>query len=1114
MKTNKRVADEVVNTPYVYKNSHNTSGEIDLALENNLTNYWKERLKGVEPLNLFTDQPRSDVKGTNKASIDFFIDEKSGKQLNSFSEQHNVTLFVTLLTAYKVLLYRYSNQEDICVGNAVLNNEETEYFLNALALRTELNGNDYFEELLQRVNTTVNEAYKHKRLPFEKIVSLVGNDSDLHINPLYQVMFHLEDGSALPDVTHYTSKSDLAFIMKETGSGLHGMVEYNTGLYTEDTIFRIIDHYKLLLGDIIINPKKSIGSFPILTKAEEHKLLVEFNTTAIYPKGKTVIDFFEEQVAQNPGKTAVVFGEKEISYHDLNEKSNQLAHYLKTTYSIKADDLVGLTLDRSEWMVIAILGVLKSGAAYVPVDPAYPEERIAYILDDSKCKVLIDKKELDKFKEQEHNYSKGNLSSDSNVSDLAYVIYTSGSTGNPKGVMVEHGNLAQFTHNLTNTFGFRTGMRLAALTTYTFDISVLELLCSISTGICVFVMDEIDPLNILSQLREHNINILQVTPSRLNQLSLASLGFELLSGLDILLIGGEPLPEKMYQDLRKELPGVSIYNVYGPTEATIWSTCSSVNDSTKLNIGKPLIEEYIYILNAHGQLLPVGIAGELYIGGTGVTRGYLNRLELTNEKFVPNPFRLGERMYNTGDIGRWLPDGNIQCLGRVDDQVKIRGFRIELGEIASVLQKHDKVKDSVVVASAVNGPDKELIAYTTGEADAAELRDYLKEHLPIYMVPGYYVHMESIPLTSNGKVNKKALPLPAERYHQKQETIMSADTETQKAIAGIWQNMLDIELIGIDDNFFDLGGSSIMAPKVINQINKETGIKLSLSSLYQLPTIRELAHKIETNTTQEISPVMLLKEGEGTPVFIFPPWSSYPTIFDEFVNHFKGKNPLYGILYTEDTENFPFQNVQEYVKYLITHIKKLHPTGSYGLIGYSLGARTILEVAIQLQQAKNEVELLGVISHFPASPSRKGLLSNRKILDEIRIFRNISSSLRLKYIVHRLPHFLSLIIKGKHDISEIQVENDAQTKIFAMHETYETAFKYKGDMVLIYETSPDADPSEYKRSQVYRNSIFKKLWSQYIDGNIHVRIVECKHIDFFKEPAVGEVTDIVESFLK
>ena len=436
-------------------------------------------------------------------------------------------------------------------------------------------------------------------------------------------------------------------------------------------------------------------------------------------------------------------------------------------------------------MVISILGVLKAGGAYVPIDPDYPEDRIGYMLEDSKCKVLITKDELEKFKQQQNNYSKDNLPAKSTLSNLAYVIYTSGSTGKPKGVMVEHGNLVRFTQNLTERYGFRTGMSLAALTTYTFDISVLELLSTISTGIYVRVMDEIDPAQILSQLKEYKINILQLTPSRLNQLTSVSLSLEPLSGLDIMLIGGEALPEKMYKDLRMELPEVSVINVYGPTEATIWSTSLPIHNSTRLTIGKPLIEEYVYILNDLGQLLPVGVAGELHIAGTGVTRGYLNRPELTSEKFVPDPFRPGERMYKTGDIGRWLLDGNIECLGRVDDQVKIRGFRIELDEISAVLQKHDKVKDAVVVARVLNGPEKELIAYTTGNVEAIELRSFLKEFLPVYMVPAYYVHLESIPLTSNGKINRKVLPLPESSGIETSEYVAPSTDIEKSLVVGI-----------------------------------------------------------------------------------------------------------------------------------------------------------------------------------------------------------------------------------------------------------------------------------------------------------------------------------------
>lgn len=510
--------------------------------------------------------------------------------------------------------------------------------------------------------------------------------------------------------------------------------------------------------------------------------------------------------------------------------------------------------------------------------------------------------------------------------------------------------------------------------------------------------------------------------------------------------------------------------------------------------------------------MPFGEIGELYIGGDGVTRGYLNRPELTAERFIENPHMRGDRIYRTGDLGRWLPDGNIEYLGRIDDQVKIRGYRIELDEISAVLEKHPQVTAAIVVARVVSGDDKELVAYVTGTGKTPELNAYLKQHLPSYMVPSYFVSLEALPLTSNGKVDKKNLPQPKERYREIHLDFAAPVSGLEKTLAAIWEKTLNIKQVSIDDDFFDLGGTSLAAVRIISQINQEIQTNLGLTSLYQLSTIRQLAQKIQTNTTSDVDPLILLKEGEGTPLFIFPPWSSFPTIFDEFAKSYSGPNPLYGVIYTEDHEDFPFKNVQEYVKFIIEHIKKLHPDGPYGLIGYSLGARTILEVALQLQQSGDKIDLLAAISHFPAYPSKKAFLS-RRILDELRVFQKIDIGLKLKYLNHRLPYFLQLLIKGNHDAPELVLEVESQNQIYAIHDAYETRQSYRGELVLIYETSPDGDPSEFKKVQVYRNSIFKKLWSKYVDGQITVKIVETKHVDFFKQPTVKEVIRIIEPYL-
>ena len=855
------------------------------------------------------------------------------------------------------------------------------------------------------------------------------------------------------------------------------------------------------------------SAIALVTIEESRRLLEEFNDTNLRQMpDKTIVAQFEKQAAQYPDTKILAFGKTVLSYRELNETSNQLANYLRANYHIKADDLVGLLLDRSEWMVIAMLGVLKSGAAYVPIDPIYPEDRIAYMLEDSKCKVMITPGELGKFKQQQNNYSKDNLPHISGLDNLAYVIYTSGSTGKPKGVMVEHGNLACFNQNLTEHYGFRPGMKLAALTTYTFDISVLELLGALSVGVHVRVMDEIDPAQILDQLKEHQINILQLTPSRLRQLTTSGSGYGHLSGLDILMIGGEALPEKMFNDLQKQLPQVSVINVYGPTEATIWSTWLPIHNSAKVNIGKPLVGEYVYVLNEQGQLLPIGEAGELHIAGTSVTRGYLNRPELTAEKFIANPFRPGERMYKTGDIGRWLPDGNLECLGRVDDQVKIRGFRVELDEISAVLQTHVTVKDALVVARIVTGEEKDLIAYTTGDTQAAELKTFLKGQLPAYMIPTYYVSVDAIPLTFNGKIDRKSLPMPDASHRPQLENFAPATTNTQKTLSTIWEDALNTNNIGIDDDFFELGGSSMVAVGVVNKTNSTINANVTVAGLYQLPTIRKLSKKIDSNGTGDVSPILLLKKGVGMPLFIFPPWSSYPTIFTGFVDSLKCKNPLYGIMYTEDTEHFPFETLQDYAKYIVSHVKKLHPKGPYGLVGYSMGSRTILEVAVQLQQTNNEIGLLAAISYFPAFPS-KGVFLSRRMRDEIRIFKHINLGNKFKYLHTRVPHLLKLMIKGEKEGQDVKLDVETQNKILALHETYEPTSKYKGNVVLIYEPSPDGHPSEYKKAQVYRNSIFKRLWAEQINGHVFVNLVDTKHVDFFKLPVAKKLAAIIESFL-
>ncbi|HEY9003968.1 MAG TPA: amino acid adenylation domain-containing protein [Mucilaginibacter sp.] len=850
-----------------------------------------------------------------------------------------------------------------------------------------------------------------------------------------------------------------------------------------------------------------------LTKTEEIQLFDDFNDTFFdYPRDKSLVALFYEQAEKTPDNIALIFEHKEFTYSELNAISNQFADYLVQTYNIQPDELVGMMLNRSDWMIIAILGIIKAGGAYVPIDPDYPEDRINYIKEDSACKVLVDDHELDRFKLSLAEYSTENIKNDLKSSNLIYCIYTSGSTGKPKGVLVEHRNVVNLLWwQKEKVYKMTPDERVLQFSTITFDPSAEQIFIAFLTGAGLVVINKFTLLDV--KALEKYIIAKKVTHVHAVPTYLAELSIEDMSGVKRVITGGESCLPALAAKWNSHC---TFINEYGPTETTITSVEyvfeRSGNPYPFIPIGRPTANTQIHIFDENKQPVPFGEVGEIYIGGDGVTRGYLNRPELTSERFIENPHKPGDRIYRTGDMGRWLADGNIEYLGRIDDQVKIRGYRIELDEISAILEQHPDVTAAVVVARVISGDDKELVAYTTGPAAPAELNAHLKSQVPSYMVPGYYVNMETLPLTSNGKVDKKNLPIPAERYHEKRTDFAEATTELEKTLVAIWQKLLYIEQIGIDDNFFDLGGTSLAAVRTIGQINSEAGTNLNLTILYQLPTIRQLSQKIETNNILDVNPIILLKEGTGSPLFIFPPWSSYPTIFNEFVSSYKADNPLYGIIYTEDHEDFPYKSVQEYVKFIIEHIKKLHPHGPYNLVGYSLGARTIFEVAVQLQQGGDKVDMLAAISHFPAYPSKRLFLS-RRILDEIRVFQEINTRLKFKYLHLRLPYFIKLLLKGKQNAPEIVLEVETQNHIYEIHDSYETNQKYCGELLLIYEPSPDGDESEFQKVQVYRNSIFRKLWSKYIDGNIVEKIVETKHIDFFKQPVVKEVTGILESYL-
>ncbi len=713
------------------------AGEI---LENQL-DYWKEQLSNTpDLLELPTDRPRTAIQTFQGRHYHAVFPQELSAELTALSKRAEVTLFMTLLAAFQTLLYRLSLQHDIVVGTPLAgrNRREIEgligFFVNTLVLRTDLSGSPSFEQLLGRVREVTLGAYTHQDLPFEQLVEILHPTRDLSYTPLFQVMFSLDENlvpvmelpqlsiSSYPVETN-TAKFDLGLSIENTASGLIGVWEYNTDLFDEATIFRMAGHYQILLEGIVANPKQKISELPLLTPTERHQLYVEWNDTLTeYPQDKCIHQLFEAQVEHSPDAVAVVFEGEQLTYQELNAKANQLAHYLQGL-GVGPEVLVGICVEPSFDTVVGILSVLKSGGAYVPLDPAYPQERLAFMLEDSSVPVLLTQKKLvenlpphsariiclDSQWQEIGFHSKENPSRTVTPDNLAYVIYTSGSTGKPKGVLLAHSGLCNLARAQSKLFNVGSNSRILQFASFSFDASVSEVVMALISG-ATLVLAKRDSLMpgpaLTGLLREEAITTITLPPS-----VLAVLPPEEFPALQTIIVAGEAcLPDLV----GRWASGRQFFNAYGPTEATVCATVGLCSDgSRKPLIGRPIANTQIYILDPHNQPVPIGVPGELHIAGVGLARGYLNRPELTDEKFIPNPFsnEPGSRLYKTGDLARYLPDGNIDFLGRIDNQVKIRGFRIELGEIEAVLAEHPNVREVAVIDREDTPGNKRLVAY-------------------------------------------------------------------------------------------------------------------------------------------------------------------------------------------------------------------------------------------------------------------------------------------------------------------------------------------------------------------------------------------------------------------
>jgi amino acid adenylation domain-containing protein/non-ribosomal peptide synthase protein (TIGR01720 family) len=845
--------------------------------------YWQQQLLDAPALlELPTDRVRGVTQTFRGAHQRFALSKELTEALMSLSQRQRVTLFMTLLAALQTLLYRYTGQTDLCIGSPITNRDRPEFegligfFLNTQVLRTRLSGNESFEDLLSRVRKVTLGAYANRDLPFEKLVEILQPERSLSYTPIVQVMLTLLD--ELPEIQMDSltvsplavetgmARSDLLLCIEKTASGLIGEWEYNSDLFDDSTITRMAQNFQTLLEGIVANPQQQVSQLPLLTLQERHQLLVEWNNnTKEYPFDKCIHQLFEEQVERTPDAVAVKFEDEQLTYRELNAKANKIAHYLQTL-GVEPEVLVGICVERSLEMIVGLLGILKAGGAYVPLDPAYPFERLSLMIEDSQPSVLLTQERLveelpshwaqviclDSDWEAITHQSQENPSSAVKTQNLAYVIYTSGSTGKPKGVLVTHQNLLHSTY--ARIFYYSEAViSFLLLSSFAFDSSVAGIFWTLCSG-GIIVLPQQNFQQCLPQLTkliaQNQVSHLLCLPS-LYTLILEQA--KNLGSLCTVILAGEPCPTKVIELHIKQLGHTFLFNEYGPTEATVWSTvycCQSPSQRTHALIGRPIANTSIYILDHHLQPVPIGVPGEVYIGGAGIARGYLNYPELTLEKFIPNPFsdKSGEYLYKTGDLAHYLTDGNIKFLGRLDNQVKIRGFRIELGEIETVLTAHPEVREAVVIVREDTGANKSLVAYVVAN-DYSEiknqLRDFLKQNLPDYMVPGIFVILEALPLTTNGKVDRRALPAPS--FRNDSDRLVFPRTSNEEILTGIWKDVLRLELIGIHDNFFELGGDSIISLQITARAN-QAGLQITTKQLFQNPTIADLAAVASTTT--------------------------------------------------------------------------------------------------------------------------------------------------------------------------------------------------------------------------------------------------------------------------
>ena len=1136
--------------------------------------YWKQQLAGVPPaLELPTDWPRTMQAAARGSQHAVTFSTPMAHGLRHLARRQNTTLYMVLLAIFQALLSRYSGQEDISVGSPIAGRSrpQTEsligFFVNTLVLRTNLSGMPSFLELLDRVKQVALGAFAHQDLPFEKLVEVLAPARDFGRTPFFQVMFILQNtppvqfrlGNSrlgLLNIASRVTKFELTLSLQESGSEIAGAVDYRADLFESETIDRFWRHLQTLAAGLVADPARPLALLPLLTDEEQSQLFGEWNghRRQVFPQ-KCVHQLFEEYAARMPGSIGVADENGNLTYEQLNARANQLARFLRDLHA-GPEVSVGIFLEPCVEMTVGILAILKAGAGYVPLDPVFPQDRINYILSDSQVSVLLtcsamkDRVSapgvhvvcLDTIQDLLDTRDSSNLPNFATIENRVYTIYTSGSTGRPKGVVVEHRQIVNYQYGIWNRFGLRPGMHYLMLQPLAVDSSNTVLFPSICGGGTLHTMARAqgsDPYAVQSYCQRHRIDVLKIAPSHLAALLDACPSSDLLP-VGVLALGGEgshwDWMRAKVQPLAHQDSQLFIH--YGPTETTVGVLTNPVlNDAPRrgplVPLGQPLPNINAYVLDANMQPAPIGVPGEICIGGDSVARGYLNRPDLTAEKFVPDPLsgQSGVRLYRTGDLGRWLPEGELEFLGRTDYQVKIRGFRIELGEVESVLRQHEEIERAVAIAREDPSSGKQLVAYVTVKQEQrvqdesgntrpksglpSRLRDFAREKLADYMVPAAIVVLEAMPLSPQGKIDLKALPDPSFERQDRQITTVKPRTLLEVQLLEVWEEVLQARPIGITDDFFQLGGHSLLAVRMIALMRNRFQRAIPLQNLFRNPTIAQLAASSET---QHSPPEILVKfhEGAGVPFFCVHPIGGSVLCYAEFARALGQERPFYA-LQSPPANNLATlpDTLEEMASLYKREIQRVQAVGPYLLGGWSMGGVVAFEIAKQFQREGNSVGLLALFDTYPPFRNREDLNTNERLSPlaqfaaDIGILMNRDVNvLREQFLNLSESEQKALLFEALKDgglLAADSSENELQAMLDVFNRNSTASEQY-----LLQEIS--CPTVLFFATQTTQPDYLRQKWTNWVGERLACHPIGTNHYGIMTRPYVGEIAERLRQY--